>query len=94
MNQRIDAIFENGVFRPELPVNIPDGERVSLQVESRYVVDDDLRDVEHLLDIEYIEDCRRRVRPAGGPSLAGVRAILSKYQGSLADDISAERDDR
>ena len=33
MSERIDAIFENGVFRPEVPVNIPNGERVSLDVE-------------------------------------------------------------
>ena len=33
MSHRIDAIFENGVFRPEVPVNIPNGERVSLDVE-------------------------------------------------------------
>jgi predicted DNA-binding antitoxin AbrB/MazE fold protein len=33
MSERIDAIFENGVFRPEVPVNIPNGERVLLDVE-------------------------------------------------------------
>jgi predicted DNA-binding antitoxin AbrB/MazE fold protein len=33
MSERIDAIFENGVFRPEVPVNIPNGERVSLDIE-------------------------------------------------------------
>jgi predicted DNA-binding antitoxin AbrB/MazE fold protein len=33
MSERIDAIFENGVFRPEVRVNIPNGERVSLDVE-------------------------------------------------------------
>ena len=33
MSHRIDATFENGVFRPEVPVNIPNGERVSLDVQ-------------------------------------------------------------
>jgi predicted DNA-binding antitoxin AbrB/MazE fold protein len=33
MSERIDAVFENGVFRPEVPVNIPNGERVSLDME-------------------------------------------------------------
>ncbi len=33
MSGRIDAIFENGVFRPEVPVNIANGERVSLDIE-------------------------------------------------------------
>jgi predicted DNA-binding antitoxin AbrB/MazE fold protein len=33
MSKRINAIFENGVLRPEAPVNIPNGERVSLDVQ-------------------------------------------------------------
>jgi predicted DNA-binding antitoxin AbrB/MazE fold protein len=33
MSHRIDAIYENGVFRPDVPVNIPNGQRVSLDVE-------------------------------------------------------------
>ena len=35
MSERIDAIFENGVFRPEVPVNIPNGERALLDIELR-----------------------------------------------------------
>jgi predicted DNA-binding antitoxin AbrB/MazE fold protein len=33
MSEQIEAIFENGVFRPQVPVNIPSGERVLLNVE-------------------------------------------------------------
>ena len=33
MSQRIDAIFVNGVFRPETPVDVTDGQRVSLNIE-------------------------------------------------------------
>jgi predicted DNA-binding antitoxin AbrB/MazE fold protein/predicted nucleic acid-binding protein len=48
MSQHIDAIFENGVFRPEAPVNIPDGQRVCLNVESKAAPADDLSDVADL----------------------------------------------
>jgi len=92
MNQRIDAIFENGVFRPEEPVNIANGERVSLNVESKTEPVDDLSDVADLLDFEFMESCRRKAGRA--PSLEEVRKALSVVQGSLADRISEERDER
>jgi predicted DNA-binding antitoxin AbrB/MazE fold protein len=92
MSQRIDAVFENGVFRPEAPVNLADGERVSLSVESRPAATDDLSDVDDLLDAEFIQSCRGLAGDA--PSLDEVRAVLSAYTGSLADRISEERDER
>lgn len=92
MSQRIDAIFENGVFRPESAVNIPEGQRVSLNIESSYQVPDDLRDIEDLLDKEFIEACRQRAGKA--PSLEETRKILSVVKGSLADLIIEERDER
>ena len=92
MNQRIDAIFENGVFRPETPVNIPNGERVSLNVESKNVSADDLSDARDLLDTEFVESCRRHDVPA--PSIDEARAILSVFTGSLAERITEERDER
>ena len=92
MSERIDAIFENGVFRPEAPVNIPNGERVSLDVERQPAIDDDLADVWDLLDHEYIRKCRQNSRTA--PSLEDVRKMLSVIQGSVSDVISQERDER
>jgi predicted DNA-binding antitoxin AbrB/MazE fold protein len=97
MNQRVDAIFENGVFRPETVVNIRNGERVSLNVESKGTSasdlnDDDLSDVGDLLDAEFMESCRKRNGLA--PTLDEVRTILSAFNGSLADRISEERDER
>lgn len=74
--------------------HIPDGERVSLRVESRYVVDDDLSDVADLLDDEFMEECRLRVANRDVPTLAEVQRILSKFKGSLADRISEERGGR
>jgi len=92
MSQRIDAIFQNGVFRPESPVNIADGERVLLNVELKDNHADDLSDVGDLLDTEFMESCRQRAGHA--PSLEEVQNVLSAYKGSLADRICEERDER
>jgi predicted DNA-binding antitoxin AbrB/MazE fold protein len=92
MGQRIDAIFENGVFRPVAAVNIASGERVLIDVQARSVPTDDLSDVQDLLDAEYTESCRKRSGYA--PSLEQVRQTLSAFKGSLADRIAQERDER
>jgi len=92
MHHDIDAIFENGVFRPEEPVSIADGEHVSLNIRSKPAAAHELSDVADLLDIEFMESCRQRSGHA--PSLNQVRDILSTFKGSLADRISEERDER
>ncbi len=92
MSQRIDAVFENGVFRPETPVQITDGQRVSLSVESRALPVDELDDVRDLLDCEFIESCR--ARPGNAMTLEDARRLLSAYPGSLADRIAEERNER
>ncbi len=92
MSQRIDAIFENGVFRPEIPVNIASGQRVSLDVETTSAPTDDLTDVADLLDVEFMESCRHNAQSA--PSLDEVRRMLGAFSGSLSDRIAEERDER
>jgi predicted DNA-binding antitoxin AbrB/MazE fold protein len=92
MNERIDAIFENGVFRPEVPVNITNGERVSLDIHRRKASTNDLGDVLDLLDTALVESCRQNAKYA--PSLEEVQAVLSAFEGSLADRICQERDER
>jgi predicted DNA-binding antitoxin AbrB/MazE fold protein len=92
MGQHIDAIFVNGVFRPEQPVNMADGERVSLTVDAKSSATDDLSDVLDLLDTEFMESCRQRSGKA--PSLEAVRQKLAAYPGSLADLICEERNER
>jgi len=34
MKQILDAIYENGVFKPSLPPNLPDGQHVRLEIET------------------------------------------------------------
>jgi len=92
MIQRIEAIFENGVFRPEVPVNIANGERVSLDVETTFSPTNELNDVGDLLDVEFMDSCRRNAGYM--PSLEEVRKLLSVFEGSLSDRISEERDER
>lgn len=92
MSQFIDAVFENGVFRPDRPVNIPNGQRVSLTIDSKPVGVDDLADIGDLLDVEFMESCRQR--SATAPSLEEVRQTLSAFQGSLSNLIVEERDER
>jgi predicted DNA-binding antitoxin AbrB/MazE fold protein len=91
MVQTIDAIYENGVFRPQEPVNVANGERVSLTVSPK-TSDADLRDVADLLDLEYMEACRRDAGEA--PTLEEARKALNAFKGSLADVICEERDER
>jgi predicted DNA-binding antitoxin AbrB/MazE fold protein len=91
MSQHVDAVFENGVFRPEQPVNIANGERVSLTVDSRGSRSDDLADIEDLLDREFMASCRQLASHA--PSLEEARQILGRFKGSLSDLIAEERDE-
>lgn len=69
----IHAIYENGVFKPKEPVELPDGCEVKvepLQTEA-LEVEESLRDREHreLLNRseEEIEEDRRRIRSLGRP---------------------------
>ena len=92
MSERIDAIFENGVFRPMTPVSIANGKRVSISVEPEQGEADDLGDVEDLLDADFMDSCRGRAGSAA--SLEESQKILSAFRGSLAERISQERDER
>jgi predicted DNA-binding antitoxin AbrB/MazE fold protein len=91
MVQRVSAIFENGAFHPTSPLDLAEGQHVSLNVETKSV-SDELSDVEDLLDLEFMHSCRKAV--GGAPSLEEVRKILNPFRGSLADYISEERDER
>lgn len=91
MTQQVDAVFENGVFRPDTPVSFAEGSRVRLSIEPRMRGDDSLEDLEDLLDTAYIAACRQNRRAA--PSLEETRRILRSLDASLAELISRERDE-
>ena len=86
MTNPMEAIYENGVFRPLAPVSCHERERVLLTVES-------LGDAEeNLLDHEFLAYCETQADDS--VPLEAVRLALSKIPGSLTDDIRAERDGR
>jgi predicted DNA-binding antitoxin AbrB/MazE fold protein len=91
MIQRINATFENGVFRPSVPVNIAEGQNVSLAIE-KLGLQEELRDVEDLLDREFVESCRQNVGSV--VPIPQLHKILEGFSGNLAESISAERDER
>ena len=92
MTYRVEAIFEGGVFRPTDPLDLPDGQRVSLKVNTKPAGIDDLDDVQDMLDTDFAQSCSANAESA--PSLAEIRGILSAFSGTLADRISEERDER
>jgi len=91
MIQNIIAVFENGVFRPTSPLDIVEGQRVSLKVETPSG-STELSDVEDLLDVDFMDSCRRQSLIV--PSLDETQEVASKFCGSLANYISEERDER
>ena len=86
MSRTLQAIYENGAFRPLEPVSCREQERVLLTVES---AEDAL---ENLIDHEFLQYCEAQADDS--VSLEAVREALSKIPGSLVDDIRAERDER
>jgi predicted DNA-binding antitoxin AbrB/MazE fold protein len=86
MSQTIQAVYENGAFRPLEPVSCHERQRVVLTVEPVTAAD------AALLDHEFLAYCATQ----GDDSvpLAAVRQALGAIPGSLAADIRAERDAR
>ena len=81
MRQSIDAIYENGVLRPLVPLNLPDHEQVSVIVESG-------------ADKEWLDhEALAWASEEGDPSISleDVRRRLAKIKGSLSDVVIAER---
>lgn len=83
---QFDAVYENGVLRPLNPVDLPEHERLSVIVN---LPADPLADV---LDWEAHELAATEGNES--VSLEDVQAALSKIPGSMADVVSAERDER
>jgi len=83
---QFDAVYENGVLRPLKPVELPEHERLSVSVNW---ATDPLADV---LDWDAHE--LAAIEGDESISLEDVQAALSKIPGSMADAVSAERDER
>lgn len=91
MSHQFAAIFENGVLRPEQPLDLANGQRVTVTIREVTTSDEDLSDIADLLDTEFMDECRANASDA--PSLEEVQKILSAYQGSLSDLVIQDRDE-
>jgi predicted DNA-binding antitoxin AbrB/MazE fold protein len=85
MARTVQAVYENGAFRPLEPVPCREQERVVLTVENAGTAED------HLLDSDFLAYCDTQADDT--VSLEAVRQALAKIPGSLTDDIRAERDE-
>ena len=85
MTHKVQAIYENGAFRPLERVPCHERERVFLTLESAEHAEADL------IDYEFLAYCATQADD--GVSLETVRRALAKIPGSMVDDIRAERDD-
>jgi len=85
MSRTVQAVYENGAFRPLEPIACQEQERVVLTVENATAVE------ENVLDHEFLAYCETQADDS--VSLEAVRQALAKIPGSLTDDIRAERDE-
>jgi predicted DNA-binding antitoxin AbrB/MazE fold protein len=81
--QIIEAVYENGVFRPLGPVNLSESQTVVLSVQ------DDV--LEQLIDRDFLAQHAGASTPPG--TLEKVRAILSKIPETTTELIRQERDE-
>jgi predicted DNA-binding antitoxin AbrB/MazE fold protein len=86
MMKTVQAVYENGVFRPLEQVSCQEQERVLLTVENAAAAK------EQLLDQEFLAYCETQADDT--VSLEAVRQALAAIPGSLTEDIRAERDER
>ena len=86
MSKQIEAIYEHGVLRPLEPLSLDEHQRVTITIA------EDSGEEEDLFDPAFTQWCAEQSRSA--PSLEEVRQVLSKIQGSMADVVIVERDER
>jgi predicted DNA-binding antitoxin AbrB/MazE fold protein len=85
MSRQLDVIYENGVFRPLEPVDVPEHQRITITIPEASMVPAE----EELFDTEYERWAATQVKE--DVSLEAVRQVLSKIPGSLTADFLAER---
>ena len=85
MSKQIEAIYENGVLRPLVPLSLEEHQRVTITIA------EDSEAEEDLFDPAFTQWCAEQSKNA--PSLEEVRQALSKIQDSMADIVIVERDE-
>ena len=87
MHQHIEVVYENGVLRPlgPLPPQLREHQHLTITIETPAAVED-------RLDAACLAAARRDADPT--VSLEEVRRILARVPGTLAEAVSAEREER
>jgi predicted DNA-binding antitoxin AbrB/MazE fold protein len=88
MRKTLTAVYEQGVFRPLEPPDLPEQQRVTLIISAGSPSSQE----EDWLDVECQEECAAEADEH--VSLEDMRAALAKIPGSLTADFIAERDER
>jgi len=85
MNRYIDAVWEDGVFRPLEPVSLPESQRVTVTIE-------DTPPKKPVGPQSILEMVRMEVaRGIADPTIEEVRAALASIPGNLSDAVDEDR---
>ncbi len=87
MSRQVEAVYENGLFRPLEPLTLEEQQHVTVIIE-----DAPKGSAEPWIDHEYRAALEASVEPE--PTIEAVRKALSPISGSLSDAVRAERDAR
>ena len=87
MQQKVEAVYENGVLRPLEPVSLNELEQVTLTIS-------DPAPGRSRRDLDIVERARKEVAAFGKvPSIDELRSALAVIQGNLSEDVIRERGD-
>jgi len=87
LQQKVEAVYENGVFRPLEPVSLREAEQVTLTISDPTAGRSER-------DREIIERARKEVAAFGKvPSIEELRSALAVIPGNLSEDVIRERGD-
>ena len=87
MSRSVEAIYEHGVLRPLEPLALTESQHVQLTIS-------EVSSARSQRDLSIVERARAELdRVQTVPSIEEVRAALSSIQGSLSQDVIAERGD-
>jgi predicted DNA-binding antitoxin AbrB/MazE fold protein len=90
MTKRVEAVYENGVLRPLVPLPLVEHQHVTVTVTL-----DSTPPERSYLDIAFVEKTRLEISTLERiPALEEVREMLSRDKSSWAAAIVAERGDR
>jgi len=87
MDQKVEAVYENGLLRPLKPLSLKEAEHVTL------TISDAPSDFSRR-DLDVVERARKELAGFGKvPSIDELRAALAVIPGNLSEDVVRDRGD-